>query len=349
MNSKEYDLLFNAAFGKMFQWDIYANPQVFYLFLALPLLLLWLFYRFKKDRSVMVVSNAAFLQEGHGKWASIWMQVPKALVVLALSLLVFAMARPQDAFSWEEEQAKGIDIVIAMDLSSSMLARDFRPNRVEASKSIASEFIKGRSTDRFSLVVFAGESFTQCPLTIDHERLIQLFEGVKTGILKDGTAIGSGLATAIKRLKDSKAQSKVIILLTDGENNSGDIAPETAATLAKRFGIKVYTIGVGKKGKAEMPVAIDMFGKYMYEEVEVNIDEELLKKIAKETNGRYYRATGNEHLKEIYQEIDLLEKTELASLKYTSKTELFLPFVLVAICLFFSAKLLEVMVFKKLI
>ncbi|MFT6746706.1 MAG: Ca-activated chloride channel family protein [Glaciecola sp.] len=348
MNNKDYDLLFSTTFRKMFQWDIYANPHAFYLLLIVPVLTLWLVFRYKKDRSKFRLSSAAFLVD-QSKWYGLLPFIPHVLSLVALCLLVFAIARPQDAFSWEEEQAKGIDIVIAMDLSSSMLARDFKPNRVEASKAIASDFIKGRSTDRFGLVVFAGESFTQCPLTIDHERLIHLFEGLKTGILKDGTAIGSGLATAIKRLKASKAQSKVVILLTDGENNSGDIAPETAATVAERFGIKVYTIGVGKKGMAEMPYAINMFGNYVYKEVKVNIDEDLLKEIANKTNGKYFRATSNEHLKEIYKEIDLLERTELASLKYTSKTELFMPFVLVACLLLLCGKLIDVVVFKKLI
>lgn len=347
MNSKDYGLLFSAAFRKMFQWDIYANPHAFYLLLLVPILAAWMIFRYKKDQSKLKVSNASFLSD-ESKLFGILPLIPQVLSLFALTLLVFAIARPQDAFSWEEEQAKGIDIVIAMDLSSSMLARDFKPNRVEASKAIASDFIKGRSTDRFGLVVFAGESFTQCPLTIDHERLIQLFEGLKTGVLKDGTAIGSGLATAIKRLKASKSQSKVVILLTDGENNSGDIAPETAATLAERFGIKVYTIGLGKKGKAEMPVAINMFGKYVYKEVDVNIDEKLLKEIAEKTNGKYFRATSNAHLKEIYSEIDLLERTELASLKYTSKTELFMPFVLMGVFLLLVGKLLDVVLFKDL-
>ncbi len=345
MNNKDYDLLFGVAFRKMFQWDVYANPHAFYLLLLIPALALWLIFRYRNDKNKLRISSTAFLAD-EIKWYGLTTYLPHVMSLLGLTLLVFAAARPQDAFSWEEEQAKGIDVVIAMDLSSSMLARDFKPNRVEASKAIASEFIKGRSTDRFGLVVFAGESFTQCPLTIDHERLIQLFDGLKTGILKDGTAIGSGLATAIKRLKNSKAQSKVVILLTDGENNSGDIAPETAATLAERFGIKVYTIGVGKKGMADMPVAVDMFGKYVYQQVEVNIDEKLLKEIAKNTNGKYFRATSNDHLKAIYAEIDELERTELASLKYTSKTELFMPFVWLAVVLFFAGKLTQLMVFK---
>jgi Ca-activated chloride channel family protein len=348
VENNNYSLLFSAAFRKMFQGEIYANPQAFYLLLVIPALAAWMIFRYKKDRSKLKLSSAKFLIE-ENKLRGLLPLIPNVLVIFAFTLLVFAIARPQDAFSWEEEQQKGIDIVIAMDLSSSMLARDFKPNRVEASKAIASQFIKGRSTDRFGLVVFAGESFTQCPLTIDHERLIHLFDGLKTGILKDGTAIGSGLATAIKRLKGSKAESKVVILLTDGENNSGDIAPETAATLAERFNIKVYTIGVGKKGKAETPVGVNRQGEYVYQEVDVNIDEKLLKEIAQKTNGKYFRATSNDHLKAIYEEIDELERTELASLKYTSKTELFLPFALLAVCFFMLGRLLNVIIFKTLI
>jgi len=348
MENSNYGLLFSTAFRKMFQGEIYANPHAFYLLLIIPALAAWMVFRYKKDRSKVKLSSAKFLLE-ESKMRALLTLIPNVLVLFALTLLVFAIARPQDAFSWEEEQQKGIDIVIAMDLSSSMLAKDFKPNRVEASKAIAAEFITGRSTDRFGLVVFAGESFTQCPLTIDHKRLIHLFEGLKTGILQDGTAIGSGLATAIKRLKDSKAQSKVVILLTDGENNSGDIAPETAATLAERFDIKVYTIGVGKNGKAEMPVGVNRRGEYVYQEVDVNIDEKLLKEIAEKTNGKYFRATSNDHLKAIYKEIDELERTELASLKYTSKTELFLPFALLAVCFLMAGKLLDVTMFKTFI
>ncbi|MFT6716410.1 MAG: Ca-activated chloride channel family protein [Saprospiraceae bacterium] len=348
MSNKDYDLMFSTAFGKIFQWDMYANPHAFYLLLLVPLLLVWLVFRYVKDRSKLRVSDTAFVNNER-KLYNMLPFIPHLLSVVALCFLVFAIARPQDAFSWEEEQAKGIDIVIAMDLSSSMLAQDFKPNRVEASKAIASEFIKGRSSDRFGLVVFAGESFTQCPLTIDHKRLIHLFEGLKTGILKDGTAIGSGLATAIKRLKDSKAQSKVVILLTDGENNSGDIAPETAAMLAERFGIKVYTIGVGKNGMADYPAGVNLFGQTVIQKIEVKIDEKLLKEIADKTNGKYFRAISNKHLKAIYKEIDLLERTELASLKYTSKTELFMPFALLSFSLLLSGKLLKVLVFKSMI
>ena len=349
MNSKDFIALFKAAFGKMFHWDIYQNPQAFYLLFLIPVLLAWIFFRSKKDKPLLKLSSTGFLAniKPSKKRYLIWF--PEALSAMAILFIVFAIARPQDAFSWEEEKTKGIDIAIAMDVSTSMLAQDFKPNRFEASKQIAIDFIKGRNSDRFSLVVFAGEGFTQCPLTIDHNRLVQLFEGLETGILKDGTAIGSGLATSVKRLKDSDSKSKVIILLTDGENNSGDIAPEAAGKLAAKFGIKVYTIGIGREGMAKMPVAIDQAGNYLYDNVPVKIDEVLMKKIAKSTGGKYFRATGNKHLSNIYKEIDLMEKTELASVKYSNKTELFFPFAFTGVFLMLLAKLVQVIWFKKLI
>lgn len=347
---EEKDIIFLAknAFSRIFDWEVYANPSMFYLLLLVPVLLAYLVFRVKKDQKVLQFSSSSFLN-GMGNGNAFLVHIPEFLMLLALTSFVFALARPQEAYSWEEEKAKGIDIVIAMDLSSSMLAQDFKPSRVEASKDIAAEFIKGRESDRFGLVVFAGESFTQCPLTIDHKRMIELFATVETGVLKDGTAIGSGLATATKRLKDSDAVSKVVILLTDGENNSGDISPSLAADLAKRFGIKVYTIGVGKKGFARAPVAYDMRGNFIYDKVKVNIDEKTLKEVAEKTGGKYFRATGNEKLKEIYKEIDELEKTELASIKYNSKTELFLPFAVLGVMLVLVSKILEVTLFKKLI
>ena len=336
----------NWAFSHLFEAEVYAYPRAFYLLYLIPLFLTYLYWKSKKDVPIVQLSVDGLQWEKTWKDYLFW--VPQLLFVVAFVFFVYALARPQDAYSWEEEQAKGIDIVLAMDLSTSMLARDFRPNRLEASKDIAIDFVKGRNNDRFGLVVFAGESFTQCPLTIDHQRLVELFEGIKTGVLEDGTAIGSGLAMAIKRLKESTAESKVIILLTDGENNSGDIAPEVAGTLAKQFGIRVYTIGVGKNGKAEAPVAIDFSGNLIFDQVDVKIDESLLKAIAKETGGRYFRATDNAHLKDIYEEIDQLERTELASLKHSSKTEMFLPFLSLGFLFYLCAKIMQVLVLKNL-
>lgn len=341
--------MFQRAFAKMADWDIYANPSFFYILLLLPLFGLYAWFKTKKDKTVLSLSDTSFLKKVPVSFGDHLIHIPLVLNLLAFVFLVFAIARPQDSVSWEEEEAKGIDVVVAMDMSSSMLAQDFKPNRLEASKELAIEFIQGRLNDRFGLVVFAGESFTQCPLTIDHDRLVQLFDGLEVGLLEDGTAIGSGLATAVKRLKDSKAISKVVVLLTDGVNNSGDIAPEVAANLATRFGIKIYTIGVGSLGTAKMAVAQDFAGNLIYQDVPVEIDEDLLKKIAKKSGGKYFRATSNEHMRSIYQEIDEMEKTEIASLKFSNKTELFLPFALVGFVLLLLSKLLELFVFKKLI
>jgi Ca-activated chloride channel family protein len=242
---------------------------------------------------------------------------------------VIAVARPQSALSWQNSTTEGIDIVIATDISGSMLAEDLKPNRLEAGKNIAIDFIKDRPDDRIGLVIFSGESFTQCPLTIDHDVLINLFKDVNNGMVDDGTAIGMGLATAVNRLKDSEAKSKVVILLTDGSNTGGSIPPLTAAEIAKKMNIRVYTVGVGTKGMAPYPVRTTQ--GIQYQQVPVTIDETTLTGIAKVTGGKYFRATNNEKLKEIYQQIDKLEKAKIAVTEYHKKTERFLPFVLIAL------------------
>jgi Ca-activated chloride channel family protein len=254
-----------------------------------------------------------------------------ALKVILLALLIIMLARPQTTNYWEDRTTEGIDIVIALDISSSMLARDFVPNRLEASKDVAISFISGRPNDRMGLVVFSGESFTQCPLTTDHAVLINLFKDIKQGMIEDGTAIGMGLANAVNRLKDSDTKSKVIILLTDGVNNMGAIDPITAAQLAKSFGIRVYTIGVGKNGYAPYPVQT-MFG-IQYQDMEVKIDEETLKKISEITDGKYFRATNNRKLKQIYKEIDKLEKSKIQVKKFSSKNDEFMPLAQLAVFL----------------
>jgi Ca-activated chloride channel family protein len=248
--------------------------------------------------------------------------------VIAIALLVMALARPQSTKNWKDVTTEGIDIVLALDISSSMLAKDFNPNRLEASKSIAKEFIKDRPNDRIGLVVFSGESFTQCPLTTDHSVLINLFEEIESGMVKDGTAIGMGLATAVNRLKDSDTESKVVILLTDGVNNMGSIAPATAAEIATTFDIRVYTIGVGSQGKAPYPINTP-YG-VRYKDMEVEIDEEVLQQIATGTNGEYFRATNNQKLKSIYQQIDEMEKSRIEVKKYSEKSEEYLGFALIA-------------------
>ncbi len=250
---------------------------------------------------------------------------------LALAALIIALARPQSSLSWQNSTTEGIDIVIASDISGSMLAEDFEPNRMEAGKNIAIDFIKNRPNDRIGLVIFSGESFTQCPLTIDHDVLINLFKDIKNGMIDDGTAIGMGLATAVNRLKESDAKSKVVILLTDGSNNTGSIPPITAAEIAKQFNIRVYTVGLGTKGMAPYPVQTPM--GIQYQRVPVDVDEVTLGKIADITGGKYFRATNNSTLKNIYEQIDKLEKAKIDVTQYHKKTEMFLPLVVITLLL----------------
>jgi len=253
------------------------------------------------------------------------------LRLLALSLLITVLARPQSSTSWNETTTEGIDIVLALDISSSMLAQDFKPNRLVAAKDVATKFILGRENDKIGLVVFSGESFTQCPLTTDHAVLVNLFKDIKSGMIEDGTAIGLGLANAVNRLKESKSKSKVVILLTDGVNNRGEIAPVTASELASAYGIRVYTVGVGTMGTAPYPVQT-MFGTKM-QQMPVEIDEDVLKEIAKNTDGQYFRATSNTKLKEIYEEIDKLEKSKIDVKHYSKKNEMYLNFGMLALLL----------------
>ena len=250
---------------------------------------------------------------------------------IAFILLITALARPQSSLSWQNTTTQGIDIIIASDISGSMLAEDFQPNRLEAGKNIAINFIENRPDDRIGLVIFSGEAFTQCPLTIDHSVLVNLYKDINYGIINDGTAIGMGLATAVNRLKNSDAKSKVIILLTDGSNNMGSIPPLTAAEIAKKFGIRVYTVGIGTKGFAPYPVKTAT--GIQYQKMPVDVDEVTLSKIAGITGGKYFRATDNETLKGIYEQIDKLEKAKIDVTQYHKKTELFLPLALAALLL----------------
>ncbi len=244
------------------------------------------------------------------------------LRIVGISSLIIAMARPQSSTSWQEVKTEGIDIVLALDISGSMMAKDFKPDRLSAAKENAMNFIEERPNDRIGLVIFSGESFTQCPLTTDHSVLKNLFADIKSGMIKDGTAIGMGLGTAVNRLRGSEAKSKVIILLTDGVNNSGDLSPMTAAKLAQGENIRVYTIGVGTIGQAPFPYQ-DMFGNIQYQMVDVKIDEDLMKSIADMTGGKYFRATDENKLKDIYKEIDQLEKSKINSTEFRKHTELF--------------------------
>lgn len=328
----------------LFKGIEFANKGFFWLLLLIPLMLVWYIWRNRKLQGTLSMSTVkAFAlpkKNNHG----LLRHYGIVLRLLALIALIVALARPQSAFSWQNSTTEGIDIVIATDISGSMLAEDLKPNRLEAGKNIAIDFIKNRPEDRIGLVIFSGESFTQCPLTIDHDVLINLFGDISNGMVEDGTAIGMGLATAVNRLKESDAKSKVVILLTDGSNTTGSIPPLTAAEIAKQMKVRVYTIGVGTKGYAPYPVKTP-FG-VQYQQVPVTIDEGVLSKIAAVTGGKYFRATNNEKLKQIYQQIDKLERAKIAVTQYHKKTERFLPFALIAAVLLLIEFLLRNTVFK---
>ncbi len=288
----------------------FANTEFFYLFILLAAMLIWYVWKQKKaSASIQTSSLAAFKGTGTG-WRVYLRHLLFIIRTIVISLLIIILARPQSTNNWENVTTEGIDIILALDISGSMLAEDFKPNRLEASKDVAIKFINGRENDKIGLVVYAGESFTQCPLTTDHAILVNLFKDIKNGMIEDGTAIGRGLATAVTRLKESKAKSRVIILLTDGVNTAGDISPMTAAEIASTFGVRVYTVGVGSMGTAPYPTT-DFFGRKVYQQMEVEIDEATLKDIARMTDGKYFRATSNNKLTEIYKEIDKLEKSKI--------------------------------------
>ena len=309
----------------------FANPAFLWLLVLIPLMIGWYIWKNQRLHGTLRISSLkGFLNVKKTNYS--WLRhLSIVMRSLALFALIIALARPQSALSWENSTTEGIDIVIATDISGSMLAEDLKPNRLEAGKNIAIDFIKDRPDDRIGLVVFSGESFTQCPLTIDHDVLVNLFKGISNGMIEDGTAIGMGLATAVNRLKDSEAKSKVVILLTDGSNTAGSIPPATAAEIAKQMNVRVYTVGVGTKGYAPYPVQTP-YG-VQYQQVPVTIDEGVLSNIAKITGGKYFRATNNEKLKQIYQQIDKMEKAKIAVTQYHKKTERFLPLVLIALSL----------------
>ncbi len=309
----------------------FANPGFLYLLIILPLLIVYYILRQGKDNASLQVSSLSGFKGAPKSWKIYLRHILFIFRTLAIGLLILVLARPQSTSSWENVSTEGIDIVLALDISSSMLAEDFKPNRLEASKDVAMEFIAGRPEDRMGLIVFSGESFTQCPLTTDHAVLMNLFQDIQSGMIKDGTAIGLGLANSVSRLKDSSAKSKVVILLTDGVNNQGEIAPLTAAEIAKTFDIRVYTVGVGTIGQAPYPFKT-AFGT-QYQNVPVKIDEEVLQEIAKLTDGKYFRATNNEKLRDIYKEIDQLEKSKIEVREVSRKTEEFFLWALIAMIL----------------
>jgi Ca-activated chloride channel family protein len=324
----------------------WGNPEYFWLLLILIPLIGWYVWRGNRDYASMQVSSLREYGELPFTWRNYLRHSVFVLKIAALALLIVALARPQSSKSWADSTTFGIDIVIAQDVSSSMLAEDLKPNRLEAAKNVAKQFVSGRPYDRIGLVVFSGESFTQCPLTSDHAVLINLFRDVKCGIINDGTAIGLGLANAITRLRDSDGKSKVIILLTDGVNNQGDIDPQTAAQIAQKYNIRVYTIGMGTQGMAPYPFDTP-YGK-QYQNVPVEIDESLLKEIARTTGGAYYRAESTTKLQAIYQKIDKLEKSKVEIQQFSKKNEEFLPYVLVAAALMFLSLLLKYTIFRNI-
>jgi Ca-activated chloride channel homolog len=311
----------------------FAHPAYFYLLLLIPAALIWYIYRHNRvqgDLQIPEISPFAKIRKGP---RVIFRHVPFILRLFIFSLLIVVLARPQSTNKWENETIEGIDIMLVLDVSNSMLAADFSPNRIEAAKDMANDFVLGRTNDRIGLVLFGGESFTQCPLTTDHAVLLNLLRDVNVGMIEDeSTAIGLGLANAVKRLKDSNARSRVIILATDGQNNAGSIDPLTAAEIAKTFGIRVYTIGVGTYGMAPYPTR-NVFGDIVYRQFKVEIDEPMLKQIAVMTKGEYFRATNNNKLKEIYARIDKLEKTKIDVKKYARKHEEYKRFAMAALVL----------------
>lgn len=321
----------------------FANPEFFLALLALPLL--W-FIRPSKDLS-FTLSSRGTSTSSNSSWRIRFRKILPVLRTLALLFLVIALARPQNTHINEHVESEGLDIVLSMDISGSMLAEDFKPNRIEAAKKVAKEFIQGRITDRIGLVIFSGESFSQCPLTTDQNVLLEQLKNIRSGLLEDGTAIGMGLATAVERLRHSKSKTKIIILLTDGVNNAGLIDPMTALEIAKAYKIRVYTIGVGTNGSAPYPVQ-DQFGNTHMEQMPVQIDEPLLRKFSSETGGQYYRATDNQSLQKIYKQIDRLEKTKVEISSFKRYTELFAFYAFLALALLCLEAVLRWTIFRSI-
>ncbi len=334
----------------MFENFVFEDPQFFWLFLLLPLAIVWYIWKRNKQQAALKISSIKGFKVS-GSWLTKLRPILFLIRLIALALIITALARPRTVdVSTKTKTTKGIDIVMAIDVSASMLAKDLRPNRLEALKDVAAEFIKDRPNDRIGLVVYAGESFTKTPITSDKSIVLGSMKDVRyDNVLENGTAIGMGLATSVNRLKDSKAKSKVIILLTDGSNNAGFIDPKIASELAVEYGIKTYTIGLGTNGMALAPVAILPNGSFQYGRVQVEIDEDLLKEIAKATGGKYFRATNNKKLEQIYQEIDKLEKTDIEEFKFYNYEEKFRFLVLLAGLLLFIEFLLRYTVFRSFI
>lgn len=312
---------------------VFVNIEYLFLLLLLIPYVIWYVLKRKKTEPTLQVSTTGMYKNVPKSWRIYLLHVPFVLRIISVIMIILVLARPQSTNRWQNTEIEGIDIMLAVDVSTSMLAEDLQPNRLEAAKAVATEFINGRPNDNIGLTIFAGESFTQCPLTTDHAVLLNLFNSInvniaQSGLIEDGTAIGMGIANAVSRLKNSKAKSKVIILLTDGSNNRGDISPMMAAEIAKQFGVRVYTIGVGTNGTARYPLRT--YTGIEYINVPVEIDEKTLMAIASTTDGQYYRATSNSKLKDVYEEIDKLEKTKLNVKEFSRREENYQSFALIA-------------------
>jgi Ca-activated chloride channel homolog len=326
---------------------VFANKEYLWLLTVIVPIIAWYIWRQANSFGSLELSSLKAFDNTSNAWRYRFRHFLFALRMLALAALIIAFARPQSTDRWEERDVEGVDIVLALDISGSMLAEDFKPNRIEAAKSIGMEFIASRPEDRFGLVIYAGESFTQCPLTLDHAILMNLFSQVTDGMIEDGTAIGSGIATSVNRLKNSDAESKIIILLTDGVNNRGVVAPKAAAEIAQSYGIRIYGIGIGTIGKAPFPFRTPR--GIQYQMVDVEIDEELLKDIADMTGGKYFRATDEDGLRQIYREIDEMEKTKLEVTMFSKPKEEFFWLLVIAASLLFIDKLLGLTIFRNTI
>ncbi|HMI77222.1 MAG TPA: VWA domain-containing protein [Ferruginibacter sp.] len=329
-----FDYFKNITFGQ---------PWFFSLLVLVPVLIGWYAFKNNRQQGSFLISDSS--ARGLTTWKTAFRHLPFVLRLLAIICIITALARPQTKFEEQNVEGEGVDIVLCIDVSGSMTAQDLTPNRLEAAKKVAIDFVNKRLTDRIGIVIFSGESFTQCPLTTDRNVLIAAIQNIRNGLLEDGTAIGSGLGTSVDRIRNSKSKSKVVILLTDGENNGGLIDPKTAKEIAKAFQVKVYTIGVGTDGYAQQPVNTPM-GVVM-QSGKVSIDEKLLKEIASETGGKYFRAKDNEGLASIYDEINGLEKSKIEISTFTSQTEKYFPFVIAALFFLFLEVLLRFTVFRK--
>lgn len=329
----------------------FASKEYFILLILLIPYILWYFLYRKKSEPTMQMSDTFPYRYAPKSWRMRIINLPMVLRCIAFTLVVIVMARPQTHNSWDNKQVDGIDIMMAMDVSTSMLAEDLKPNRLEAAKNVASEFIADRPNDNIGLTIFAGEAFTQCPMTADHASLINLLQSVRTdiaarGLISDGTAVGMGLANAVSRLKNSKSKSKVVILLTDGSNNMGDISPMTSAQIARSLGIRVYTIGLGTNKVAPYPMPVA--GGVQYVNIPVEIDTKTLSDIAAVTEGNFYRATNNRELKQIYKDIDKLEKTKMDVKTYSKRYEAYQPFAIAALIVLLFELLLRTTVLRRI-